>query len=273
MPVASRGFSNTSGLSIQVGSDPSVHITSVQAKPHKLGLALKVQGVHRETKSKLEYELEPQKESTYLIAARKSTLERFRSLKDDEIMGAADFRTRLLLATLKYGQGSYDRKERKFQYVVYMDSPSYWRFLTIIKSNEMIDVRDENTYSGALDLPNSESELRWAQHYDRESELSQLKLHGQFHICERGCWDEKIEVSCFDNTRQSYLVAEFPARVLMNSENENPPVEFILVHERLQAGYYHLQQACSEAMGVPVQNEFNDWIVAFSESRNSMALR
>lgn len=266
LAVTDHQFSNAKGLSIQVGTDPAIHLTSIQAKPHKLGLAFQVQGVHQETGSKFQYELEPHRESTYLVAARKSTLDKFRKIKDEEIMKAATFQNRLLLATLKYGEGNYDRRSRKFQYVVYMDKPSYWRFLSIIKSNKMIDVRDDSTYSGPLDLPNSESKLRWAQHYDKGSELSQLKLHGQFQLCERDCWDETIEVACLDNTRQSYLIAEFPARALTNVEQGDAPVEFILVHENLQQGYYHLEQVCSEALGVTVQREFTDWIVALGRT-------
>lgn len=274
LEVTSKEFSKGSGLSIQVSTDPIVQLTSIRAKPHKKGLNLVVLGVAKDSGNKYEYELEPGKESSYLLAARSSTVQKFKAMSDDEIMEKPDYAHRLFLAVLKYGQGKYEKKERKFQYVVQMDQPAYWKILTIIKSNQAINVHDESTYSGPLEMAESESRLRWAQHYDKDLNLSQLKLHGYFHMCERGCWDETIEVSCLDNTEDSFLILEFPAKALTQESFQKEDIEALLVHKKLSTNEtYYMDQLCTQALGIPVQEEFTDWIAGLPQGHSNVAAR
>ncbi|MCB1166134.1 MAG: hypothetical protein KDK37_04875 [Leptospiraceae bacterium] len=260
------------GLELKLSGQQIETVSSIKAELHKNGLAfvVKTESAQSSPASESEdsdsassqsktYRLVPEGPSSYLMAARSSTLQDYRKLTDEEIMAKDSYQERLLLASLKYGKGKYDRQKRKFQYVVALDTVAYWKFLAIVKSSPAIDTRASDKYSGPVELEDSAAKVRWAQHYDKESKLSELKLHGQYTMCARECFDEKVEVTCMDNTATNTLVTEFPARALVakDSDNRLDGVRTLLVRNANDA---YLTDLCSQAMGMQVMTDYDGWI-------------
>ena len=207
----------------------------IQAVPHKNGLAFDLT-----TEGGEQLRVQPLKLSSFLAAANPDSLKKFRNKSPEEIMSADSYKRRVMLTALKYGVGDYDRVTRRFRYTIKMDDPgAYWPTLAVFKTAPAINVFQKDVYKGPLDLENpsmgDDDKLTCSQSYDKDSKASALKIAGNYTICERGCFDEQVDVACFDNSSSSEVMIEFPGKSL---NAEEPEVDIHITANFGDGGYY-----------------------------------
>lgn len=261
LPVRKINLVPSEGLRISISGQDEFTVQSIEADSFENGLSFEIASKTGEEIKK--YKLVPQKQSSYLMAARASTFEKYKKLSDEEIIGAKTPKKRMFLTALKYGTGTYDREKRRFLYTIDMSNPAvYWKVLNILKAADPIHASDTKVYSGELEFEYSDSKLRWAQHYDETMKLSQLKLHGKYTSCARECWDEDVEITCFDNTENSFIVAKFPAKSL-NSNQDEPEADIVLIHEGLEGQFYDAPSLCTKALQVNTRTKLPESLAGY----------
>ncbi len=145
--------------------------------------------------------LKPTKLPSLLEAASPRTIPNFKKKSDEQIFSEKDYKRRLMLAAIKYGKGEYDRRERKFHFEVDLaQDQNFWKMLAVFKTAPAIAVSDPSIYSGELHLDGEfeKQSLRW---YQKASDgTASMGVTGKITICERGCFDETVDLTCFDNS-------------------------------------------------------------------------